>query len=245
MTPFLLILVVLAVAGAIGYLAYQADQKRRALLQGYAASNGWTYLAADDSWCDRFVGAPFGEGDHRRARNILAGPYAGTTMVAFDYSYQTHSTDSKGNRQTTTHRYAACVLQLKAPLPGLELTPESALTRFAGAVGFTDIQLESEDFNRRYRVKARDPKFAYDVLNPRTMQALLARPPLHLRLLDVDAVNWENGRLSPAELVARLSTMQVLIEGIPAFVWEDHGLADPALPAAAQPVDNPPGGASA
>ena len=245
MTPLLLLAVAVAVVGVVGYLAYRADQKRRALLQGFAASNGWTYTAADDSWCDRIVGAPFGEGDHRQARNVLTGLHAGTPMAAFDYSFQTHSTDSKGNRETTTHRYAVCVLQLKAPLPGLELSPESALTRFAGAVGFTDIQLESEDFNRRYRVKARDPKFAYDVLHPRTMEALLSRPPLHLRLLDVDAINWENGRLAPVDLIARLSTMQVLIEGIPSFVWTDHGLADPALPAAAQPVDNPPGGASA
>jgi hypothetical protein len=98
-----------------------------------------------------------------------------------------------------------------------------------------DVELESEDFNRRFRVKAHNPKFAYDVLSPRTMEALLARPPLHLRLLDLDAVCWENGKLQSADLPVRLSTLQALVAGIPSFVWTDHAL----------PTDNPAGGSPA
>jgi hypothetical protein len=220
--PIVLFVVGLCAVGAVAYFAYQADKKRRAALQSFALSSGWTYAARDDSWCDRFVGAPFGDGDDRRADNVLQGSYEGTPMVAFDYQYETHSTDSKGNRTTTTHRYAVCSLRLPAPLPGLELSPESALTRLAGHLGFDDVELESEDFNRMYRVKARNPKFAYDVLNPRTMSALLGRPALHMRLLDVDAVCWESGRLAPTELLARLSTLKLLIGGIPSFVWSDQ-----------------------
>ncbi len=218
----LLVVAALSVVALVSVLAYQRDKKRRAMLQAFGLSNGWTYTAQDDSWCQRFVGAPFDQGDNRRATNILTGPYAGSTMVAFDYRFQTHSTDSKGNRTTSTHRYGVCALALRAPLPGLELTPESALTRIAGHLGLDDLELESEDFNRRYRVKARDPKFAYDVLHPRTMAALLARPALHLRLLDVDALCWGNGRIEPVALLERLSTMQLVIAGIPAFVWSDH-----------------------
>ena len=225
--PVLLVVLGIAVVIAVGVYAYQADKKRRAALQAFALSNGWTYSAADDSWCNRFAGSPFGDGDHRRSRNVLQGQHNGVPMVAFDYSYETHSTDSKGNRTTTTHRYAVCALQLPAPLPLLELSPESVLTRVAGALGVPDIELESEDFNRRYRVKAHDRKFAYDVLNPRTMQALLSRPAQHMRLLDVDAICWENGRLAPVELIARLSTLQTLITGIPSFVWSDHREATP------------------
>jgi hypothetical protein len=220
--PILLFAAGIAVVVLIAVLSYQADKKRRAMLQGFALSQGWTYTARDDGWCERYVGTPFGEGDDRTAANVLAGRYGARDMVAFDYSYETSSTDSKGNRTTTTHRFAVCALAMPAPLPALELGPESVLTRFAGAIGLGDVELESEDFNRRYRVKARDPKLAYDVLNPRTMQALLARPPLHMRLLDVDAVCWESGRTEPAELLARLSTLQVLIDGIPSFVWSDH-----------------------
>ena len=220
--PFLLFFVALVVVGLLAYLSWRADQKRRALLHSFAVSNGWTYTARDDSWADRFYGDPFGKGDDRTATNILFGRYEQWDMVAFDYSYETHTTDSKGHRRTTTHRYAVCALRLPVPLPGLELSPESVLTRFAGALGFDDVELESEDFNRRYRVAARNPKFAYDVLHPRTMQALLGRPPLHLRLLDADALCWESGPLHPTDLLVRLSTLSLLVGGIPSFVWSDH-----------------------
>jgi hypothetical protein len=219
----------------VAIFAYQAEKKRRALLQAFALSNGWTYFARDDSWCERFEGSPFGQGESRKAANILRGPHNGTEMVAFDYSFETSSTDSKGNRSTTTHRFAVCALTLRAPLPGLELAPESLMSRLAGHLGFGDVELESEDFNRYYRVTADDPKFAYDVLNPRTMEALLARPALRMRLFGFDALCWDDGRLDPAELLARLSTLEVVIGGIPSFVWSDR----------APSAERPPGGAPA
>jgi hypothetical protein len=220
--PFGLFGLVVTVVAIAAYLSYEAEQKRRRLLQGYAQSSGWTYTARDDSWSERFEGTPFGQGDHRRVENILAGRYGARDMVAFDYSFQTHSTDGKGNRTTTTHRSMVTALRLPAYLPELELSPESVLTRVANAVGFADVELESEDFNRRYRVSARDTKFAYDVLNPRTMTALLARRPLHLRIRGADALCWANGRLRPAELLEHLSTLALLVDGIPSFVWSDH-----------------------
>ena len=103
--PLVVFAVGLVLVGVVGYFSYQADKKRRALLLGYAQSNGWSYVARDDSWCDRFSGSPFGQGESRKAQNILQGPYDDTSMVAFDYSYETSSTDSKGNRWTTTHHF--------------------------------------------------------------------------------------------------------------------------------------------
>jgi len=220
--PFLLFGLVAAGVGVAAYLSYRADQRRRQLLQGFARSSGWAYTPRDDNWTGRFDGGPFGQGDHRRADNVLTGRHGERDMVAFDYSFQTHSTDGKGNSTTTTHRFTVCALRLPAYLPELELAPESVLTRVANAVGFADVELESEDFNRRFRVTARDPKFAYDVLNPRTMTALLARRPLHLRVSGADALCWENGRLQPAGLLEQLSTLALLVDGIPSFVWSDH-----------------------
>ena len=207
--------------GLVLHAGWLQAKKRRELLAGFAASQGWTWTQQDNSWTERFGGAPFGDGDHRRADNVLQGAYRGRPMVAFDYSYQTHSTDSQGHRSTTTHRYACCALSLPAWVPKLEMVPEGLLGRVGTALGMQDIELESEDFNRRYRVRCDNPKFAYDVLPPRTMEALLTRDALHLRLAGTDAVCWEDGRHSPAELLARLDALTVVLEGIPSFVWSD------------------------
>ncbi len=213
----------LAIAASLSglYFAYRRDARRRQALESFAAAKGWAYTARDDSWAQRFTGTPFGQGDHRQARNILSGTVDGHAMVAFDYSFQTHSSDGESSN-TTTHRYAVCVLALPGYLPHLELSPENLMTRVGNTILGHDIELESEDFNRRYRVRADNPKFAYDVLNPRTMQALLAKPVLNLRVAGADAFCWESGRTAPVTLLARLSALTTLLGGIPSYVWSDH-----------------------
>ena len=213
--------VVLALATG-GYLSWRRAKQRRELLQQFARSQRWTWVAEDDSWASHFTGDPFEQGDHRRAANVLQGEFRGRTMVAFDYSFQTHTQSSKGGQSTQTHRYAFCAIDLPAPVPELQLLPEGFLGRIGTALGMQDIELESEDFNRRYRVLCRTPKFAYDVLPPRTMQALLSRPALHLRLVGTDAMCWESGRHTPVQLLARLDALSTMIDGVPEFVWNDR-----------------------
>jgi hypothetical protein len=226
-TPLLLLTLGLLLVASVGGFAWYRQKQRRELLQGFAASEGWTFAPRDDSWTARFPGKPFGTGDHRRATNVLQGAFRGRQLVAFDYSFQTHSSDANGGSSTTTHRYAFCALGLPTSVPRLELLPEGRLGRVGTALGRQDIELESEDFNRRYRVQSDQPKFAYDVLAPRTMEALLTRPALHLRLQGADAVCWENGQHSPVDLLARLDALCVLLDGIPPYVWSDLRGATP------------------
>lgn len=223
LVPFALFGVVLVVGGLVAYLGWKAAKERREALAALAAQRGWTWVDRDDSWAERFSGDPFGEGSDRKAHNVLTGTYEGLPMAAFDYSYETYTTDSKGHRTTHVHRYSVCALRLPSWLPTVELTPENLFTRVAGTLGLGDVELESEDFNRRFRVSASDPKLAYDVLHPRTMEALLARPAVGLRIGGEDAVVWEDGTHSIVEMDQRLETLHLLVAGIPSFVWKDRG----------------------
>jgi hypothetical protein len=211
-----------AVAIGIAIYSYQQDQKRRAALQQFALSKGWRYEAEDPALTVFAQGSPFGEGDNQRAQNVLHGSVSGADMVAFDYSYETHSTDTKGNRTTTTHRYAICGLRLSAYLPTLQVTGESVFHKAAQLFGFDDIELESDEFNQRFNVSARDRKFACDVLTPRTMQALLTAPPTNWRIEGPLILSWASGRLQPVDLLARLSTLSTVVAGVPSFVWRDY-----------------------
>jgi hypothetical protein len=220
--PFLPVLLVLTLGGAGGWLFWRGEQQRRARYLGFAAERGWTYTPRDDSWVHRFAGEPFGRGSNRRASHVLRGPYEGREAVVFDYRYVTRS--GSGQHQTTqTHRFTVCTLRLPAPLPRLELTGENVLTRLAGALGRDDVELESEDFNRRYRVTADDRRFAYDVLHPRTMEQLLALPTLNLRLSGADALLWDRGATALEELPDRLAVLSRFVDGIPGYVWSDRG----------------------
>ena len=226
------------VAAAIGILSYLADQKRRQALMQFALSKGWRYEPEDDSLVVFAQGSPFGQGDNQKARNVLHGSVEGRDMVAFDYSYETHSTDSKGNRTTTTHRYAIVGIRLPAYFPTLQVTGESVFHKAAQLLGFDDIELESDDFNRRFNVGSPDRKFACDVLTPRTMQALLAGPDVDWRIEGPLILSWRSGKLEPVELLAQLSTLTTVLAGVPSFVWKDHGY-DPT-PSDSTPSDPTP-----
>jgi hypothetical protein len=202
---------------------YLLDRKRRDRIMAFCVARGWRYLAEDLSVVGQYSGEPFGQGDRRRARNVIRGNECGRDFLAFDYSYQTESTDSKGQRSTTTHHFAVCAVTLPAYLPTLEVSPTGAFRKLADAVGLTsDIDLESEDFNRAFKVRGEDRKFATDVLSPRTMQYLLTAPAAAWRIQGNGMLRWKSGRLDPADIVVATSVLDRVADGIPAFVWKDH-----------------------
>jgi hypothetical protein len=219
--PLLPLLAVLALGGAVAWLFWHLEQQRRARYRAWADEHGWAYTPRDDSLVERFDGEPFGRGSSRRATHVLRGSYEGREAVAFDYRYVTRS-GSGDQQQTQTHRFTVCALRLPAALPRLQLTGENVLTRMAGALGLDDIELESEDFNRRYRVSCDDRRFAYDVLHPRAMEQLMAVPALNLRLSGADALSWERGSTRLDDLPARLAVLAEVVEGIPSYVWSDR-----------------------
>lgn len=240
MSPVSLLFVagVVVVAALAGY-SYWQDAQRRQKLAGYASSNGWTFAAEDDSLTQRWRGTPFGEGSRQRARNVLGGTTRGRGFVAFDYQYDTQSGD-KGQR--TTHHFFVTAVALPVWLPGLQVTPDNFLTRAAAAIGVgSGIELESEDFNRHFRVTANNAKFASDVLTPRTMAAMLAQDGLAWRIEGTDIVAWGSGRLEPVTLLARLVTLCGVVEGIPEFVWHDNGYDPPGTPPPGTPVEGSSG----
>jgi hypothetical protein len=216
----LLPLLALAVALVCGYLWWRAEQRRRQALQAFSAAKGWQFRSEDTALVGRWQRTPFGVGDTRRARNVMTGADRGRPFVAFDYSYVTGS-----GKDRSTHRFAVVALGLPGWLPGVQVTPETLLGRASEAIGIGgDIALESEDFNRRFRVTAHDPKFASDVLTPRTMQALLQGPSVAWRIEGPDLLAWDSGECTPLEVLSRLDVLHRVVDGIPSFVWHDNGV---------------------
>ncbi|MGH8893290.1 MAG: hypothetical protein ACRDWY_08310 [Actinomycetes bacterium] len=201
------------------------ERKRRERIMTFALARGWAYAGEDSSLVDRWPGEPFGRGERRRARNVLTGQESGRAFTAFDYSYVTHSTDSKGHRRSSTQRYGVCVVAAPAPLGRVEVVPENVITRTADAIGLTpDIDLESDDFNRSFRIRARDAKLASDLLPPRTMEYLLAARPDAWRTAGPYLLSWHPGRLDPASVVRACAVLDRVIDGTPSFVWKDAGV---------------------
>ena len=221
MEPFVpLLLVALLLAGG-AWTAWHRQAQRRARHLDFAHERGWTYDARDPSLVRCFRGEPFGRGSRRQATNVLRGTYDGREAVVFDYRFVTQAHDGQQPVQQT-HRFTVVALRLPVALPRLELTAGTPLTRLADAIAGPDLELESEDFNRRYRVRADDRRLAYEVLHPRAVEQLLAAPTLNLRLDGADALLWERGTTSLEDVPARLSVLARLVDGVPSYVWTDR-----------------------
>ena len=219
MEPLLPVLLLSAPGAGAVWLLWRGERGRRARYRAVAEAHGLAYTARDDALARRFSGPPFGRGRARRVTHVLRGRWQGREAMAFSYRFLVPS----GDGQTAqVHRFTVCALRLPAQVPWLEVTPATPLTRLAGALGVDEVRLESDDLTQRYRIRAEDRRFAYDVLHPRTIEQLLALPRLDLRLAGADALLWERGTCAPEELLDRLAALSRLVDGIPSYVWSDR-----------------------
>ena len=193
-------------------------RKKLERLRSFAAGIGWTYQADAQHLVGRWRGKPFNVGHSRRASHLLAGELEGKQAAAFEYRY---TTGHGKNRSTTT--YMVCMVALPTALPDLEITNEGLGAKIAKAFGGMDIQFESEEFNRRWRVEARVRKTAHDIVHPRFMELMVAGPPDPIRFEGTDVWTWHLGPIRTEVIHERLTRLSRVVDLVPRHVWQDYG----------------------
>jgi hypothetical protein len=215
--PFLIVIVVAIAAIWIGlYL----KAKRRQEMQAFALKNGLQFATEDPF---QILGWPFElfkRGDGRGVENVAWGPWQGNQGVTVcDYWYYDESTDSEGRRSRSYRRFSCATLEVPAAFPHLEVAREGVFSRLADHLGFEDIELESPEFNRRYNVKAKQRKVAYDVLDARMIEWLVAFDQgLAFELVGNRVLAYSKKR-KPSELVPLIGTLVMFQERVPRVAW--------------------------
>ena len=105
----------------------------------------------------------------RRACNVLRGSYRGRSVCVFDYFYFPRAARARSRWVTAVLvespiRCATLVVRPVGSIERTELTPE-----------LSNLNFESDAFNRQFRVTCPEPKFAYAVLHARALHFLLDR----------------------------------------------------------------------
>lgn len=184
--------VILAILGLVivavfAWLGHKANQKRQAELRALAARLGCDFDPSHDTTHDDMYGRfdCFSQGHSRSAYNTIRGRHTISgrpfPLRMGDYMYKI--TTSNGKTTTTrTERFSYLILHLPFATPDLVIRREGVLDKIAGAIGFDDIDFESEAFSRRYHVKSPDRKFAFAVVHPPVIEFLMAHegPPIML-----------------------------------------------------------------
>jgi hypothetical protein len=169
--------IVLAVVFAIG--AHFWGKKRRKEMRALAMEMGLSFRPRPRrDMHHRFRHNVFRRGRSRMAFNTITGVRAmaghEVTIRMGDYRYVTGS-----GKNRSTHRLSYAIFTLPwVNTPGLLIRKEHIGDKLAGAIGFDDIDFESEEFSREFCVKSDDKRYAYDVVHPRMMRYLdVVTPP--------------------------------------------------------------------
>jgi hypothetical protein len=217
---FIFILFILLIIGGAIY-SFLAAKKRREELFELAARLGLEFRPDNDyGLAERFGFLDeLAQGDNRYAFNVLSGSYRQNQVLAFDYHYETHSTDSKGNRQTHHHYFSFFILLLPLSFPELKITREGLLSKIAQVLGYEDIDFESAEFSRTFCVRSKDRKFAYDVCNAQMMEYLLANRDLSVEVEGSALALAFDTRLSAPEIEADLQRLLEIRLRLPDYLF--------------------------
>ncbi|MDP4610247.1 MAG: hypothetical protein NWT02_03575 [Opitutales bacterium] len=181
----MLIIGFIIIVGVVVYISHLQAKKRREAFERLAMELGFRFHPDKDySFASRYGFLEhMDDGSKRYAFNRLSGEFEGQSANIFDYHYETYSRDSKGNRRTSHHYFSIFTLGLPASFPELNIEREGFFSKIGQALGFDDIDFESLEFSKRYKVKSRDKKFAYDFCNAQMIDYLLRQQDL---IIEVD-----------------------------------------------------------
>jgi hypothetical protein len=217
----LIVIGVIAVIVLVAILSYLSARKRRQAMMDLAARLGLRFDPQKDWGLAEHYGFlnKLREGSNRYVFNKLSGTYQTREVAAFDFHYETHSSDSKGHRETHHHYFSCFILQLPRSFPELVIGREGWLSKIAQAFGYDDIDFESHEFSRRFCVRSPDKKFAYDVCNAQMIEYLLANRDLSIEFENNVLALAFTTRLSPAQIETNLQRLVEIRARLPDYLF--------------------------
>jgi hypothetical protein len=220
--------ILLFVAGAVlvavfAYLSHLAEKKRREALRQVAARLGLSYAHTRNREMAsryRFLNE-MNQGDSRYAFNVLTGAFSGFPVTVFDFHYATHSTDSKGRRQTHHHYLNYAILEQEKSFPELRIYPEGLFSKLGQMLGFDDIDFESVEFSKAFAVRSKDKKFAYAICHTGLMEHFLRNRELKLEIEGTIVALVFQGRIRPESVEHKLNELIEIRNLFPEYLYHD------------------------
>lgn len=212
-----------AVALARALSAPSLEQYARPMPKQQLGFHGtdWLYEVQNDSALE-YVQHTRGGFDHK-AVDVISGPNDGLAFIALHHKWKTREqyTDSEGRTKTRIKNHDEYLMEVNVPFPFSPISFNAGW--FSGG---EKRQFESITFDKMFAVRSAHPKFAHDVVHPRTMQWMEQRGRVDLSIED-GRVRWETHSLNTANLAWRLDWTHGFFGRIPDFVWKDLGVNPP------------------
>ncbi len=207
------VVIVLVVAGII--YSFYISAKRRKELAAWAHSKALRFDRAKNHGMD----GRFGEfkclcrGHSRYAYNVMTGDWSGLPITAFDYHYTTGS-----GKNRSEHHFSAAIVKAPIPLKPLYIRREHFFDKLTEFFGYDDIDFESAEFSRRFYVKSRDKRWAYDVIHQRMMDYLLSAPEFAVQFDFGHVIAWRSRRFKTTDFEVAIEHVRAILDQLPEYV---------------------------
>jgi hypothetical protein len=224
--PFFVFAAVFAVLATVSRSRARLLRRRRvAAMAALARSRGWSYAEEDITAYYGFSGPPFERGQNVHATDVMRGEHRGWRFTTFDYRFTTGQ-----GRSRRSHVFAVTAVQTGIWLAPVRVAPETLGSQLVDHLTGDDIDTESEQFNKTFKVSCGDRKLAVDVLNPQMMQYLLQLPLLAWSLESGALVIASVGQNVPARIDYDLAVAEQILAFVPDFVWTEARVTPPHPP---------------
>lgn len=199
-----------------------------------ARRHDWTYVPLSRSYNQRFRTFPFGTGMSPRQESVLTGTFSGVECATFAQVYED---GLSADDVKVTRAYQVTVAELPVVLPRIDIVPRGFSPAALRALGGQEIHVESHEFNQRWRVVCRDPRYAHAVIDPRMMERLLWSDVqgMAVRIEGGAVLEWAAGRQGAADAARRFGAVVGIARRIPdhvvrEYIERGHGVGHDAGP---------------
>jgi hypothetical protein len=218
-------LLFLLILGAVGAGIYYSYKKRQARVAAVAALGRRLGLRFSIDDTERIVSMPFAlfaRGDGRKVDLVLSGMHNDMPIDLFDFEYYVETRDSRGAVSRSYSRFTCALLRLPVACPHLRVGHEGFFSRIGNHLGLKDVEFEYDDFNRRFRVKCDDQKFAFSLFDGAMMQWMLGADGFETIELGGPYVLLAVDRLAPADWTYLLTWLDQFKAKVPAVVMSSY-----------------------
>ena len=173
--PFIIIGVFFTLVASGWIYSLYANKKRREDLQASADELGLTFFPeGDDALFDRLSAFRlFGMGRGRRMKNLIQGDSGEVRIAIFDYQYTTGS----GKNSQTHHLSIASLQSSQLNCPDFTMRPEGFFDKIGSALGFQDIDFESQpQFSKLFVLQSSNEEAVRKYFRPALLEFFETKP---------------------------------------------------------------------
>lgn len=155
-------------------------------------------------------------GKKRHVRNVLNGFHRKQRVTVFELRYEASGIDEN----SPSDYYSFYLLELPRSFPETTIYKEGLVSKLYQAAGHGDIDFESHEFSRMFRVRGKDARFAYDFCNARMIEYLIGNADLSIEIdRNVLCISF-NKRLRFEEVEHNLDRLLEIRARMPDYLFE-------------------------